>query len=49
MICLCEGSFGLLDGSDDPIAQPQAILSNVAAVLKTGARCLFTVLNGLLN
>lgn len=32
--------------SEDPIAQPQAILCNVATVLKTGGRCLFTVLNG---
>jgi cyclopropane fatty-acyl-phospholipid synthase-like methyltransferase len=43
---LCEGAFGLLGSSDDPIAQPQAILRNVANVLKTDARCLFTVLNG---
>lgn len=45
-ICLCEGAFGLLGASDDPVLQPLAILSRVSAVLKPGAPCLFTVLNG---
>lgn len=45
-LCLCEGSFGLLGGGDDPLEQPRAILRNVAAALKPGGRCLFTVLNG---
>ena len=44
-ICLCEGAFGLLSSADDPIAQPLAILRNVAAAMKTGAPCLFTVLS----
>ena len=46
VLCLCEGAFGLLGSHDDPIAQPLAILRNVAAVMKTHAKCLFTVLNG---
>ncbi len=45
-ICLCEGAFGLLGGADDPLGQPQAILRNLAAALKSHAKCVFTVLNG---
>ncbi len=45
VICLCEGAFGLLGSTDDPIAQPLAVLGCVAAAMKDGARCLFTVLN----
>lgn len=45
-ICLCEGSFGLLGATDDPVAQPLAILRNIAAALKPGAPALLTVLNG---
>ncbi len=45
VICLCEGAFGLLGRGDDPIEQPLAILRRVAAALKPGGRCLFTVLN----
>lgn len=44
-ICLCEGSFGLLGKSDDPIEQPLAILHNIAACLKPGGTALMTVLN----
>lgn len=44
-LCLCEGSCGLLGSTDDPIGQPQAILSNVGHALQSGAPCLFTVLN----
>lgn len=44
-ICLCEGSFGLLGSTDDPIRQPRAILGNIAGALKVGAPCLLTVLN----
>jgi len=44
-ICLCEGAFGLLGSTDDPIGQPQAILRNIAESMKPSARCLFTVLN----
>lgn len=46
VICLCEGAFGLLGLTDDPIRHPQAVLRNVSAVMKPGAKCLFTVLNG---
>jgi len=45
-ICLCEGAFGLLGSTDDPIGQPLAILRNGAAALKPRAKCLFAVLNG---
>ena len=44
-INLCEGAFGLLGNDDDPIEQPLAILRNIAAALKPGAPCLFTVLS----
>jgi SAM-dependent methyltransferase len=46
IICLCEGSFGLLGAEDDPIEQPLTILRNIATALKAGAPALFTVLNG---
>ncbi len=46
-ICLCEGSFGLLEAADDPIEHPQAILSNISRSLQRDARCLFTVLSAL--
>lgn len=46
-ICLCEGSFGLLDGSEEAIAHPLAILGNISSALKPQAKSLFTVLNGL--
>lgn len=45
-ICLCEGAFGLLGGSDDAVGQPTAILRNMARALRPGAGCLLTVLNG---
>lgn len=45
VICLCEGAFGLLGRQDDAIAQPLAILRNVAAVMKPTAKCVFTVLS----
>jgi len=44
-VCLCEGAFGLLGADDDPLAQPAAILRNIASSLKPGGRALFTVLN----
>jgi hypothetical protein len=44
-VCLCEGAFGLLGGTDDPVGQPCAILANIAAALKTGGRCVLTVLS----
>ena len=45
-VCLCEGAFGLLGHSDDPIDQPLAILCNVSRSLKPQAKAVFTVLNG---
>lgn len=45
-ICLCEGAFGLLGTSHNPILQPLSILRNIALALHPGAPCLFTVLNG---
>lgn len=45
-ICLCEGACGLLGTQDDPLAQPLAILRNLARALRPGAKCLLTVLNG---
>jgi ubiquinone/menaquinone biosynthesis C-methylase UbiE len=44
-ICLCEGAFGLLGQSDDPIEQPLAILRNISRSLKPQAKSLFTVLS----
>jgi SAM-dependent methyltransferase len=45
-VCLCEGAFGLLGQSDDPIDQPLSILSNISRSLKPQAKAVFTVLNG---
>ena len=44
-VCLCEGAFGLLGQSDDPIDQPLSILCNVSRSLKPQAKAVFTVLN----
>lgn len=44
-ICLCEGSFGLLSQTDDPIAQPLSILCNISRSLKPQARVMATVLS----
>ena len=46
VICLCEGSLGLLGQADDPIDQPLAILRNISRSLKPQAGALLTVLNG---
>jgi len=45
-VCLCEGAFGLLGDSDDPIDQPMSILCNISRSLKPQAKAVFTVLNG---
>lgn len=45
VICLCEGSFGLLGGADDANVQPLAILRNVCRSLKPGGKTLFTMLS----
>ncbi len=44
-ICLCEGSFGLLSQTDDPIAQPLSILCNISRSLKPRGKAMATVLN----
>lgn len=44
-ICLCEGSFGLLSQTDDPIAQPLNILCNVSRSLKPQGKFMATVLS----
>lgn len=44
-ICLCEGSFGLLSQTDDPIAQPLSILCNISRSLKRQAKVVATVLS----
>ena len=46
-ICLCEGAFGLLGQSDDPIGQPLSILCNISRSLKPGAKAVLTVLNAM--
>jgi SAM-dependent methyltransferase len=46
-ICLCEGSFGLADDGEDPIAHDEAIALNLARCLRPGARLILTALNGL--
>jgi SAM-dependent methyltransferase len=46
VICLCEGSMGLLSQTDDPIDQPLAILRNISQSLKAQAHAILTVLNG---
>jgi SAM-dependent methyltransferase len=46
-ICLCEGAFGLLSTGDDHIEHDLAILQNIYAALKPGARFILTALNGL--
>jgi SAM-dependent methyltransferase len=46
VVCLCEGAMGLLGSTDDPLAQPLAVLRCVAASLEPGGGCVFTVLNG---
>jgi SAM-dependent methyltransferase len=45
VICLCEGSFGLLGPEDDPIRQPLSILCNISRSLKPQSKVLLTVLN----
>ncbi len=44
-VCLCEGAFGLLGQSDDPIGQPLSILCNISRSLMPQAKAVFTVLN----
>jgi cyclopropane fatty-acyl-phospholipid synthase-like methyltransferase len=44
-ICLCEGAFSLLGSEDDPIEHDLAILHNIRAALKPGARFILTTAN----
>jgi cyclopropane fatty-acyl-phospholipid synthase-like methyltransferase len=44
-ICLCEGAFSLLGSEDDPIEHDLAILRNIRAALKPGARFILTTAN----
>ena len=44
-ICLCEGAFSLLGSEDDPIERDLAILCNIHAALKPGARFILTAPN----
>jgi len=46
VICLCEGSLGLLSQADDPVDQPLAILRGISRSLKPQAKVVMTVLNG---
>ena len=45
-ISLCEGGFGLIGPSEDPVAHDLAILKNIARALKPYAPFLLTALNG---
>jgi ubiquinone/menaquinone biosynthesis C-methylase UbiE len=45
VICLCEGSFGLLGGEDDAIEQPLAILRSICRSLRPDGKALFTMLS----
>jgi SAM-dependent methyltransferase len=47
VIGLCEGAFGLLSATDDPIDQPLAILKNIAGCMKPQAKVILTVLNAM--
>ncbi len=47
VICICEGSFGLLGSADDAIEHPLAILRNVCRSLKPDAKFLLTALSAL--
>ena len=46
-ICLCEGSLGLLGSDENASTRDLAILENIYACLKPGAKFILTVLNGL--
>lgn len=44
-ICLCEGSFGLANDGEDPIAHDRAIAFNLSRCLRPGGRLVLTALN----
>jgi ubiquinone/menaquinone biosynthesis C-methylase UbiE len=45
VICICEGSFGLLGGANDAIEHPLSILRNISRSLRPGSKALFTMLS----
>lgn len=45
-LSLCEGAFGLVDLSEEPVAHDSAILKNVFEALRPGGRFVLTALNG---
>ena len=47
VVCLCEGAFCLMGPDDDPVDRDIAILRNISAALKPGAKFILTALNGL--
>jgi 2-polyprenyl-3-methyl-5-hydroxy-6-metoxy-1,4-benzoquinol methylase len=44
-ICLCEGAFSLLEPGVEPVRYHEAILTNIHAMLKSGAHFLLTALS----
>jgi len=46
-ICLCEGGFGLIGESDDPLTHDNLILANIFKSLKPGGRFVLTALNAM--
>jgi len=47
VLCLCEGSFGLLNISDDPAKHELSILRSINRALKPRGRFILTALNAL--
>lgn len=45
-LCLCEGAFGLLGSTDDPVGHDLKILYNVNAALRKESKLILTTLNG---
>ena len=46
VICLCEGSFGLLGLSDDPLTHDLDILNRIEEALKPGGKLILGALSG---
>lgn len=46
VICLCEGAFGLLGLTENPMKHDQIILNNIYNALKNNGQFLLTALNG---
>ncbi|MBU0984711.1 MAG: methyltransferase domain-containing protein [candidate division Zixibacteria bacterium] len=47
VICLCEGSFGLIGLEEDPVEHDLAILRSIHNALKPGGKLIMNALNGL--